>query len=116
MNDYELRVSIEKLKHEINQHNYSYYALNESIISDYEYDKLFAELKTLEESNPELIATDSPTQRVGESPLDVFKQVEHKNPLLSLGNVFDRDQLMVWYDKTVEALDTEQFDVICELK
>ena len=116
MNDYELREHIAKLKYKINRHNYSYYALNESIISDYEYDKLFAELKALEESKPELISTDSPTQRVGESPLEVFKQVEHKNPLLSLGNVFDKDQLIVWYDKTVEALATEQFDVICELK
>ena len=108
MNDYELRERIAGLKHEINRHNYSYYALNESLISDYEYDKLFAELKTLEESNPELISTDSPTQRVGESPLDVFKQVEHKSPLLSLGNVFDNEQLMTWYEKTMEALDTDQ--------
>lgn len=116
MNDYELREHIEILKDTINQHNNNYYALNKSIISDYEYDKLFAELKSLEDSNPELITTDSPTQRVGEFPLDVFKQVEHKNPLLSLGNVFDRDQLASWYKKTAEALNTEQFDVICELK
>ena len=116
MNDYELRERIAGLKHEINRHNYSYYALNQSLISDYEYDKLFTELKTLEESNPELISTDSPTQRVGESPLDVFKQVEHKSPLLSLGNVFDNEQLMTWYEKTMEALDTDQFNVICELK
>lgn len=116
MKDHELSERIEILKDEINQNNYYYYALNKSIISDYEYDKLFAELKLLEDRNPELISIDSPTQRVGESPLEVFKQVEHKTPLLSLGNVFDRDQLAAWYKKTAEALNTEQFDVVCELK
>ena len=97
MTDNKFKEYIETLKEKINYHNYHYYALNKSVISDYEYDKLFAELKSLEESNPELITDDSPTQRVGESPLDDFKQVEHKNILLSLGNVFDRDQLTNWY-------------------
>tara|TARA_Y100001960_G_scaffold331568_1_gene428950 strand:- start:1273 stop:3288 length:2016 start_codon:yes stop_codon:yes gene_type:complete len=116
MTDNKFKEYIETLKEKINYHNYHYYALNKSVISDYEYDKLFAELKSLEESNPELITDDSPTQRVGESPLDDFKQVEHKNILLSLGNVFDRDQLTNWYKKTAEALNTKEFDVICELK
>ena len=116
MNDHELKQYIAKLKNEINRHNYFYYALNESKISDYEYDKLFAELKELEGLNPELISVDSPTQRIGATPLEVFKQVEHNKPLLSLGNVFDKDELKSWYKKTTETLGTEQFDVICELK
>ena len=116
MNDHELKQYIAKLKNEINRHNYFYYALNESKISDYEYDKLFAELKALEGLNPELISIDSPTQRIGATPLEVFKQVEHNKPLLSLGNVFDKDELKSWYKKTTETLGTEQYDVICELK
>jgi DNA ligase (NAD+) len=81
MSDKKFKEYIEVLKEKINRHNYYYYSLNNSVISDYEYDKLFAELKSFEESNPDLITKDSPTQRVGESPLDDFKQVEHKNML-----------------------------------
>ena len=116
MSDKKFKEYIEVLKEKINRHNYYYYSLNNSVISDYEYDKLFAELKSLEESNPDLITKDSPTQRVGESPLDDFKQVEHKNILLSLGNVFNKDELAIWYKKTAESLSTKHFDVMCELK
>ena len=116
MGDKKFKEYIEVLKEKINRHNYYYYSLNNSVISDYEYDKLFAELKSFEESNPDLITKDSPTQRVGEFPLDDFKQVEHKNMLLSLGNVFNKDELAIWYKKTAEALNTKYFDVVCELK
>ena len=116
MSDKKFKEYIEVLKEKINRHNYYYYSLNNSVISDYEYDKLFAELKSFEESNPDLITKDSPTQRVGEFPLDDFKQVEHKNMLLSLGNVFNKDELAIWYKKTAEALNTKYFDVVCELK
>ena len=111
MSDKKFKEYIEVLKEKINRHNYYYYSLNNSVISDYEYDKLFAELKSFEESNPDLITKDSPTQRVGEFPLDDFKQVEHKNMLLSLGNVFNKDELAIWYKKTAERW-PEQHDFI----
>ena len=65
MGDKKFKEDIEVLKEKINRHNYYYYSLNNSVISDYEYDKLFAELKSLEQSYPDLITKDSPTQRVG---------------------------------------------------
>ena len=63
---------IEQLRKEIRKHDYLYYVLNQPKISDRQYDKLFAELKTLEQANPQLITPDSPTQRVSERPLEGF--------------------------------------------
>jgi len=64
---------IKKLRDEIQQHNYSYYVLDEPAIPDAEYDKLMRSLQELEDANPKLITTDSPTQRVGAKPLDTLK-------------------------------------------
>ncbi|MGH1537449.1 MAG: NAD-dependent DNA ligase LigA [Gammaproteobacteria bacterium] len=84
---------IKKLRDEIQQHNYSYYVLDEPVIPDAEYDKLLRSLQELEEAHPKLITPDSPTQRVGAKPLDSFSPAKHEVPMLSLGNVFNAEEL-----------------------
>ena len=84
---------IKKLRDEIRQHNYSYYVLDEPTIPDAEYDKLMRSLQELEGASPELITSDSPTQRVGAKPLDSFSPAVHEVPMLSLANVFSADEL-----------------------
>jgi DNA ligase (NAD+) len=84
---------IKKLRDEIQQHNYSYYVLDEPVIPDVEYDKLMHDLQKLEDTNPKLITPDSPTQRVGAKPLDSFQAAKHEVPMLSLGNVFSAEEL-----------------------
>lgn len=84
---------IEALRNELTDHAYHYYVLAEPTVSDAEYDRLFRELETLERAHPELVSADSPTQRVGAAPADGFQPVPHSHPMLSLGNVFDGDEL-----------------------
>lgn len=91
---------IERLKKEINEHNYLYYVENNPVISDYEFDKLLEELVKIESEYPELVSPDSPTQRVGGSPIDGFVTVEHKIPMLSLDNTYSYDELRE-FDKRV---------------
>ncbi|MBF0357154.1 MAG: NAD-dependent DNA ligase LigA [Magnetococcales bacterium] len=87
------REKIAGLRLELNQHNYRYHVLNDPIIGDSEYDVLFRQLLDLEKKFPELITDDSPTQRVGAEPLDGFVKVAHKQPMLSLENVFSDSEL-----------------------
>ncbi len=104
----EAEEKIKKLRDEINYHNYKYYVENNPIISDYEYDLLLKKLESLEQKHPELITPDSPTQRVGEQPIEGFETVEHKVPMLSLANTYTYDELREW-DKRVKkhVLDLE---------
>lgn len=97
---------IEKLRKEINCHNYLYYVLNQPKISDSEYDRLFRELEKLEKQFPQFITPDSPTQRVGAPPLEKFLEVTHKVPMLSLSNAFT-DKETIEFDKRIKRfLDT----------
>ncbi len=93
MNKQQAKNEIEKLRKEINLHNYKYYVENNPIISDYEYDQLLKKLEKLESKFPDLVTSDSPTQRVGEQPLEEFETVEHKVPMLSLANTYTFDEL-----------------------
>ncbi|GAJ06935.1 unnamed protein product, partial [marine sediment metagenome] len=77
----EVKEKIEKLRAEINRHNYLYYVLDSPEISDAEYDELMRELKQLEEQYPRFLTPDSPTQRVGAAPVEAFGVVEHPLPL-----------------------------------
>src|SRR3990167_9703622 len=79
----DLKKEIIQLRQRIDEHNYYYYVLDNPIISDAEYDKLFQRLKTLEHQHPEWITPDSPTQRVGAAPLGSFAEVKHDIPMLS---------------------------------
>ncbi len=79
---------VERLRNEINQHNYRYHTQDDPVISDAEFDHLFRDLKALEAQYPELISDVSPTQRAGAAPLSAFSQVVHEMPMLSLDNAF----------------------------
>ena len=105
-----------ELRDQINHHNYRYYVLDDTEISDGEYDRLMVELRGLEEENPSLVTPESPTQRVGASPADGFEQVQHRLPMLSLGNAFNEDDLQAWYRRIKGLLDDADFDLVCELK
>ena len=107
---------INKLREEINSHNYSYYVLDNPEIPDSEYDRLFRELGDIEEQNPQLITSDSPTQRVGAKPLDSFSEVKHEVPMLSLGNAFS-DQDMSDFDKRIrEGVESDDIEYAAEPK
>ena len=95
---------ITALRQQINEHNYRYYVLSSPSIPDEEYDKLFKELQTLEIQHPELMTSDSPTQRVGAVPLTDFVQVKHTVPMLSLNNCFDYAELNAFHQRIVQHL------------
>ena len=107
---------IAELRRELNYHNHRYYVLDAPVISDYEYDRLFQELKGLEEQFPELVTPDSPTHRIGGDPADGFVQVEHRHTMLSLGNVFDDESLEAWHRRVRNLLDDADFSMTCEMK
>jgi len=110
------RQRIEKLRTEINRHNYRYYVLDSPEVSDAEYDALMQELRELEERYPQLLTADSPTQRVGAAPVAAFGVVEHREPLLSLANAFTYEELAAWYTRTVKLAGGEKFNIACEHK
>ncbi|MCX7857576.1 MAG: NAD-dependent DNA ligase LigA [Deltaproteobacteria bacterium] len=103
----EIKEEIRKLVEEINYHNYRYYVLDSPVISDEEYDKLFRKLKELEERY-EYILPDSPTQRIGAPPLDKFEKVRHREPMLSLDNAFDYEDLEEFDERIKRFLRTEE--------
>src|SRR5450830_349696 len=89
----------EKLKKEINFHFYRYHVLDDSLISDYEYDTLIKRLRALEEQHPEWVTTDSPLRRAGAKPLDKFVKIKHPAPILSLANAFSGADLKAWFER-----------------
>ena len=107
---------VRELREQINYHNHRYYVLDSPEISDAEYDALMAELRRLEEEHPELITTESPTQRVGAAPVEAFGVVEHPMPLLSLSNVFSYDELLAWHKRISNLVPGQDMDFVCELK
>ena len=107
---------INKLRHQIQQHNYYYYVLDAPQISDVEYDKLFRELEQLETENPELITPDSPTQRVGAAPMREFAEVTHTIPMLSLANAFDTHEMEEFDRRIRERLQLDNIEYIAEPK
>lgn len=111
-----IKKRVEELREEINRHNYLYYVMDQPEVSDAAYDLLLRELKTLEDQNPELITSDSPTQRVGAAPLEEFGVVNHPYPLLSLGNAFSKEELYKWYDRVKKLLNNEPVELVCEHK
>ena len=107
--------TIEKLRNEINNHNYNYYVCNNPTISDKEFDDLLAELQRLEDTNPQYFSPLSPTQRVGSDISEGFTQVEHKYPMLSLGNTYTISEVEAFYNRVSQGLN-EHFEIIAELK
>ncbi|MGP1956200.1 MAG: NAD-dependent DNA ligase LigA [Arsenophonus sp. NC-PE1-MAG3] len=106
-----------RLKQELRHHEYFYHVLNAPEIPDAEYDRMIQELKKLEADHPEWITSDSPTQRVGASPLKTFKKVYHKIPMLSLDNVFDEESYLAFDRRVHDRLKKNTpLTFCCELK
>lgn len=95
----EIRDQARELREQINYHNHRYYVLDDPVIADAEYDRLFRRLLELEQEYPELVTPDSPSRRVGGLPLSRFEEVRHVHPMLSLDNVFSSDELAEFEEK-----------------
>jgi DNA ligase (NAD+) len=105
---------VDRLREQIAHHDHRYYALDDPEVSDTEYDDLLRELRELEEANPDLITSDSPTQRVSGAPLEKFGQVEHVEPMLSLANARNEEELRAWakrVERNLERLDIEGSEI-----
>ncbi len=117
MNEEQAKKKIEKLRQEINYHNYRYYVLDNPVISDYEYDQLLRELENLEKQFPHLITPTSPTQRVGAPPLEKFEEVRHTFPMLSLANAFEEEEVKEFDARVKRFLETpKDIEYCAELK
>lgn len=110
------RERAEHLRKSISHHNYRYYVLNDPEISDAAYDSLMNELRAIEEEFPDLRMPDSPTQRVGASPLNEFEKVQHAVPMYSLGNAFEEQDVRDWYDRVVRLTGTDELEFVVEPK
>ena len=121
----EIKKRIELLRSEIRRHNDRYYIENQPIISDFEYDILLNDLKSLEDKFPEFASEDSPTAKVGSDlyPIESsktnstkeFKQIEHKYPMLSLSNTYDKEELYA-FDQRIKQILSGSVEYVCELK
>ena len=85
-----------ELRQQLEYHGHRYYVLDDPEVSDVEYDALLNELRDLEAAHPELLTPDSPTQRIGGQPLDKFEEVRHLQPMLSLANARNEEELAAW--------------------
>ena len=108
-------VRVEELRELIRRHEHAYYVLDEPAVSDAQYDALFLELRRIEEERPDLLTTDSPTQRVGGEASDQFAKVRHRSPMLSLQNAFDEAEIRA-FDKRVRAAVGDKVVYCAELK
>jgi DNA ligase (NAD+) len=112
-----IKTEIEKLHEKLNEHNYRYYVLDDPSISDAEYDRMFSRLKELETEHPEFITPDSPTQRVGGTPLKEFAEVHHDVPMLSLENAFEESDITAFDQRIRDRLGTHAVvEYCCEPK
>ncbi|UFJ41032.1 NAD-dependent DNA ligase LigA [Brevibacillus humidisoli] len=107
---------IEELRQQIERHNRLYHVEDRPEITDQEYDQLMRELRDLEDLYPDLVTSDSPTQRVGGEPLPHFEKVEHKVPMLSLGNAFDEADLRDFDRRVRQGVGEQPVRYVCELK
>src|SRR5919106_5988399 len=96
------------LREQVAHHNYRYHVLDDPEVSDADYDRLFDELKRLEEEHPDLATPDSPTQRVGAAPSDKFRKVDHLSPMGSLEKVTTAEALAKWADDVRKRLDSDE--------
>ena len=111
-----VKARIETLRKEIRVHAHRYYILDDPVVSDAQYDALMVQLRELEESNPDLVTSDSPTQRVGAPVGDLFGSVQHLRPLFSLDNAETAEDLAAWEQRMERLLGAEPNGYVCELK
>ena len=110
------RTRVEELTKLIDHYNYEYYMNDRSEVSDYEFDRLLRELSDLEQQYPELKLATSPTQRVGGEVNKTFAQVQHRFPMLSLGNTYSIEEIEDFEARTRRLIGDKTFDYTCELK
>ena len=110
------KARIMQLRDELHQHNYRYYVENSPVISDQEFDFLMHELQDLEAKHPELFDANSPTQRVGSDLNNEFETVVHTRPMLSLGNTYNRQEVVDFWKRVSDGLMGAPFQICCELK
>lgn len=108
--------TIQKLRAELNQHNYNYYVLDNPTISDYEFDIKLKELQDLEAKHPEYFDENSPTQRVGGTITKNFETIAHKYRMYSLDNSYSREDLLDWVNRCQKILGDVELAFTCELK
>jgi len=111
-----LRERIERLRREIERHNYLYYVENAPVISDRRFDRLMQRLQELERANPKLITPESPTQRVGGRPIEGFRTVRHRVPMLSIENTYNERDLRRFDDRIHRRLSGEKIRYVVEQK
>ncbi|MGY8815197.1 MAG: NAD-dependent DNA ligase LigA [Gammaproteobacteria bacterium] len=116
MNKSKARKKLEELYRAINHYNYQYNVLDEPVIPDVEYDNLYQELLDIEEIFPDLVTDESPTQRVGAKPLAAFVEIQHKIPMLSLGNAFNENDMQAFDSRICEKLDIKFVEYVAETK
>lgn len=107
---------IARLRRELDEHNYNYYVLNAPTIDDRTFDEMMYELQRLEEAYPQYFDPHSPTQRVGNDINQAFVQVEHRYPMLSLGNTYSIEEVAAFYERVRSGLMGEDFELVGELK
>ena len=107
---------IDDLRAQIRHHDFLYHVKDSPEISDAEFDSLMRDLRQLEERHPDLVTPDSPTQRVGGAPAEGFQEVTHRRAMLSLSNAFDDEEFVAWHTRVSNMLETDRFDMVCELK
>src|ERR1700710_3049389 len=107
---------IEKLRREIDQHNYQYHVLAKPSITDQEYDRLLRELVELETAHPELFSADSPSQRIGGEPVEGWQTVEHAVRMMSIDNTYNEEELRAFDERIRKALGEEKFKYVVEPK
>ncbi|MFH1868568.1 MAG: NAD-dependent DNA ligase LigA [Candidatus Omnitrophota bacterium] len=107
---------IEELREIIRLHDYKYYVENRPEVSDHEYDRLMQRLKALEDENPTLVSSDSPTQRVGEQPVDGFPKIKHKVAMLSMDNTYSAYELREFDKRVKKNLTDKEISYCVELK
>ena len=111
-----IKEEIEKLREELNRHNYNYYVLDNPTISDFEYDAMMQKLIRLEEENPELKDPNSPSVRVGGAVLSKFETVEHTVKMNSLGDVFSKEELFEFDERVKSSLEGREYEYVVEMK
>ncbi|WP_133130797.1 NAD-dependent DNA ligase LigA [Legionella yabuuchiae] len=118
MNNSDIAKEIERLREKIRHYDYQYYVLDEPSIPDAEYDRCFKQLQALEEKYPQYKSKDSPTERVGVAPVSSLEAIAHQQPMLSLSNVFDEEELKAFIKRVADKLKVNRDDLVftCEPK
>ncbi len=118
MSDNAILEQISKLREKIRLYDYHYYVMDNPLVPDAEYDRCFKALQALEEQYPQFISSDSPTQRVGVTPATALQPFAHRQPMLSLGNVFSNEELQAFVKRVTDKVDTDEGELLfaCEPK